>query len=291
MKIVHSLTLIACFAQIIFCSSDVTINVESYATVTVCSTEHIIEGQNRFGYGFSFIATTSGFDAEYKFQMVLADPAYAAAECWVPATIEGEKQIIWCFVDGEKFPLFDKTGFTLPSKLDLSPIYVTGWEEYIGQNPILNLGQYCYPKFSSSLRKSKNEAFQNILDTHGNPVIYGTGTLDREFLSNYLKSTDADYYEYNIKPSAYLDTNYGYVDCYVYVPTVSSNSGDNEIYCYYKANKKIVFFPTVGEAYVNDDYVGLDQFDAPWEQVDIIYPNYGSYIKLTGLLFLGLLLL
>lgn len=285
MKVKYSLILIACFAQIIICETEYIIDIVQGSLKTLPCSIYDVEEQGFFGYGFSFTALTSGFTDSYKFPLLLSEPDYASATCYVPATIDGTTQEIYCVVSGYQFPILADY-ITLPTNIDFSPIDPTNWYEVIGVNPRVIVGK-CAPSTPNIFTKSKTEAFVYAMDNEGKRVIYGTGSLEINFGRNYLTETET-YNEYYIKPYAFVDDQYAYIDCFIRTP-ININGGEDEIYCYTNGKTKVVFFPTVSSIFSDNTDKGILYFDAH-EQVDLSGGyNYGTF-KLTALLFLSLLL-
>ena len=104
----------------------------------------------------------------------------------------------------------------------------------------------------------------------------------------HIMSPHPDYVEYYIKPYAFVDGQYGNIDCFIRTP-ININGGEDEIYCYPNGQTKVVFFPTISSIFSDNTDMGYLYFDA-YEQVDLSGGyNYGTF-KLTALLFLSLLL-
>lgn len=288
MKVKYSLILIACFAHIIICETEYIIDIVKGSLKPLPCGTYDVENEPFYGYGFSFTALTSGFTDDYKFPLQLSEPNYASATCYVPTTIEGTTQEIYCVLSALQFPIFEDY-ITLRTNIDFSPIDPANWNEVIGANPQINVGK-CALSTGSTFTKSKTEAFVYTTDIEGKRVIYGMGSLVTNFNRNYLTETDTDpdYVEYYIKPYAFVDGQYANIDCFIRTP-ININGGEDEIYCYPNGQTKVVFFPTISSIFSDNTDMGYLYFDA-YEQVDLSGGyNYGTF-KLTALLFLSLLL-
>ena len=288
MKVKYSLILIACFAQIIICETEYVIDIVKGSLKPLPCGTYDVEGKPFYGYGFYFTALTSGFTETFPFLLQLSEPNYASATCYVPASTEGQTQEIYCVLNEYQFPILVEY-ITLPTNIDFSPIDPANWNEVIGVNPRVLVG-VCAPPTTSTFTKSKTEAFVYTTDNEGKRVIYGTGSLVSNFNRNYLTETDTDpdYVEYYVKPYAFVDGQYGNIDCFIRTP-ININGGEDEIYCYPNGQTKVVFFPTISSIFSDNTDMGYLYFDA-YEQVDLSGGyNYGTF-KLTALLFLSLLL-
>ena len=99
-----------------------------------------------------------------------------------------------------------------------------------------------------------------------------------DFGWNYLTETDIDpdYDEYYIKPYAFVDDQYAYINSFIRTP-ININGWEDEIYCYTNGQTKVVFFPKTSSIFSDNTHIGTLYFDAN-EQVDLSWGyNYGTF--------------
>lgn len=266
--------LFAFLFQTIFSSS------ENYV-VTIEGFENIIECkpyQNDVVYGFNFFAKTEGFKAEYTyFKFLLGNPDYAYANCAIPPSNE-QTQIIQCFISASLFPLFGRTNFFLPKDIQIFDneieIYLENWSILSGSE--INIVTECFVEYDYMYAVSETEPYYVSENEDGTKMVSTQGSFS-DMQSNRLGSTDI---EYRVQFYAFVDTGFELITCLIYP---YSNGGEDEINCIINGQKKVVFFPTIAaENQALNRYIRMNMH----REVSLL----GSFIKLTGMIFLSLLL-
>lgn len=280
MKLIHLILFFTYLIPIIFNSSTdgYTITVES----SIYGIECTLPSDNMYRIQFSFNAFTSGFNEQLGFNLKLHYPDYAIAECYAPPSTEGQKDTITCYINVVNFPLWDTNVYQLPSQSEINSIIdISNWDTYIGQASIKTDG--CQMPYKYTFTKNKEPFYVEIDGTTGYRYLFGKGSFDGDTIAkqNYLTETD---------PICILSTTYIFVDndfyynqCEIYSPDETINSGDYEIHCTIKGEKKAVFFPTLSYSQTDQGYVRLDIYEE-------VYLS-GTLAKISGLLLLSLLLL
>ena len=292
MRIIQLLFLLAYVIPIIFNSSTdgYTIKVASGTGLIDCFVD---DTDNKVKLEFSFKAITSGFNEKLGFKVKLDYPDYAFTECFVPPST-GKKDIIRCYINIANFPLVEnKTSYQLPSQLNdindtKSLISIEGWDTHIGLNPIIEINEKCNVPYTYTFVKNQEEPFKVQIDEKTwYRYLFGKGSFDGDLTlakQNYLSETDPPVCV--LTTYIYVDTDFNYYPCDIYISDETINSGDYEIHCTVSGEKKAVFFPTLSYSPTNQQYIKLDIY----EEVSLSKSSSGTLAKISGLLLLSLLL-
>ena len=279
MKKFYLLFLFTCLVQTIFSATEErTVQFKQYVNFIDCQ-----QYGNDVVFGFAFTALTSGFTQETSFKFLLGDPSYASAKCDIPITIEGEEQLIKCYISAITFPLMGSTKFTLPEYIDIYEtsdnleIYLEDVESLKGV-PI-DIGSECYPQHNFNYIIAQDAPFYIEEDDYGKKIVSVTGTFE-DTKGLRLLSDDSDSYTVNLK--AFVDSYYKDLVCKII--RAFSNGGEDQFICTVDGQKKVVFFPTIGTIPVENDYDYV--YLGIYREVSLV----SSFIKLTGMIFLSLLL-
>ena len=280
MKNIYSLLFFAYLIQTIFSATeDKSVTIEKYNGPIECQDF----GKYGIMYGFSIQAISEGYTTDTNFKFILGDPNYAYAECTIPASIEGQSQLIECYIPANNFPLFEQTKFRLPRIENLQifdntdDIYFENWEQL--SEVEVDIGAYCYYNYNYMFTVGDNQPFEVFFLNDGTKEVRAFGSFS-ENQNDKLKSDDSDN-SISVNLAAFVDSYYKVITCYIYQE--NSNGGEDEIRCVVDGKKKVVFFPTMGyDEEVLKGYVRLSMH----REVSLV----SSFIKLTGMIFLSLLL-
>ena len=262
------------FQTIFSASENNVVTIEEFAEIKQCQSY-----QGNVVYGFNFYAKTEGFKADYTyFRFLLAAPDYAYAECAIPASND-QTQIIECFILASIFPLFDITKFILPKDIQIfgntEEIYLENWS--ILSNKEINIVTECFVQYQYMYAVGDKEPFSLTEDELGMKMVSAQGTFSDEQY-NRLGKTEV---EYPVEFYAFVDTGFTPISCIIYP---FSNGGEDEINCFTDGIKKVVFFPTIATSKTEvNKFVRISMY----REVSLV----GSFIKLTGMIFLCLLYL
>ena len=275
------LLIILAFLSIVKCSTDKTVTIED-GIITV--SDACMGQENPFSYTFYISISTEGFEEDYNFKMLLAQPSYAFAECTIfapqlgPIRSTSESEQMKCTISMIMFPL------TGPVYLDASydaageDFVLLGWNEVIGKNYIVkNDENDCHPPIG-------------YLFTPGSYIDQCTSEKGVHDLSVMGTLTIAPGYEFtralSITPYLLVDsTKYRGALCTLnYIP---ENSGeDYELRCQFEDGLSAQFFPTLPyDSEDNSLFVWISQSN-PMELKNC----FSSFIKLSSLILLSLLL-
>ena len=233
-------------------------------------------------YGFYLFANTYGFKNGGKFIIKLENPNYAYAECSFSfKNQEDQKQEIMCSFNTQLFPLFKRTFFDLPTKIEaIGSIIIKNWEKYVGSFPHFELDT-CYPEYLFQFTKNDKKFITGRTDT-GQALLFFKGTF--KIISNnldYLNSNQGfDYYQ--LYPTIIIDNAYKKITCMIYA-NIGNNNEDSEFECIFDGYGKALFFPTLSE---EDFHKALVRIDISEE----VYLLHDSYFRLSILILLSLFL-
>lgn len=270
MKIIYSLFFIASLIPAIFGSTEeYLIQVNGELQPIPCTPQE--EGKTY--YGFSFPALVSGFDKAVSFKFLLDEPNdYMYVQCDVELSLEESSQLIYCYVLAYFFPLFDSTKISVPSYLNIFEnnfVRIEGWKG--GQ---VDIGSACYIQHAYEFIQGADVPFTVTDEGNGFKTLTSTGSFVGAQLKSGLTSTDP----YDIKPVAFVDSNYQNIPCEI----LPANGGDDQITCTVQGTKKVVFFPTTTYSELAENYVKFNVY----QEVSL----YGSFVKLSSILLLSLFL-
>lgn len=260
------------FQTIFSASENNVVTIEGYENFIGCQTY-----QNDIVYGFVFKAKTEGFKADYTyFRFLLGAPDYAYAECAIPASNE-DTQLIQCFILASVFPLFGITKFILPQNIQIfgntEEIYLENWSILSGLE--INIGTECFVEYDYMYAVNDEAPYYVTENEDGTKMVSTQGSFS-EIQNNRLGNG----VEYRVEFYAFVDTGFTPITCLIYP---YSNGGEDEINCIINGYKKVVFFPTIAaEKTILNKYIRMNMY----REVSLV----GSFIKLTGMIFLSLLL-
>lgn len=268
---IFSYLFLFCLAQIVFSKTeDYYIQPNGPLVANDCFQDQ----EGNYKYGFYFSAMTSGFPLGDKFYITLDEPKHAFVECIVNPVTEETVQLIACNAQAAFFPLFDIRSIVVPSVINLEKekqyIQIENWKG--GE---VELHEACYLPFTYEFTQNKDEIFTviDLADGYDTKTLSGYGSFQPVYTNNKLTSTD-----YIIRPSVILDNEYKNIDC-----TISpANSGEDLIECTFTGKDRVIFFPTMAIEKNLGEYVRFN--------VEQEVSLYGSFIKLSSILLLSLLL-
>ena len=280
MKNIYSLLFFAYLIQTIFSATeDKSVTIEKYNGPIKCQYSE----SDGIRYGFSIQAISEGYTSNTKFKFLLGDLDYAFAECTIPPSQEGS-QLIDCYISALYFPLFDTTKFTLPRNGNLQIFDATDDIHFDGLELLseveVDIETDCSYPYQNSFTVGPNEPFYVISQDNNTKIVSALGSYSGN-QNDKLKSEDDDP-SISVNLAAFVDSDYKPITCYIYSQEYS-NGGEDEIKCVIIGKKKVVFFPTMGyDGDVLKGYVRVSMH----REVSLV----SSFIKLTGMIFLSLLL-
>lgn len=234
-------------------------------------------------YGLYFDALVTGFSKADKIYFSLASPKYITVECDVPAE-SSDEQSVYCYVNADKFPQFQKNVVTLPANLETSnDVTIEDWNKYFSQNLDMTV-DVCSRKVEYSF--TLNSKFTSSCDDKGQNILSGNGSF--KALSNSLTSSEPVTYKF--QPYIYSDNVLTYADCYVLKYPDENSSEEEEIKCAVIGNRNAIFFQT--SSLVNDEgkYMVFDLGEGVSGEVGLKECS-STFVKIGLLLLLSIFLL